>query len=93
MVKENTHYVDLMVFIPLSALLILIIPVTILPIQLNTLSTKFVIATSDDVEGEGEVNIDTEGEERDEISKTIINSLTVKSLHRNYLQTLTLTLI
>ena len=66
MVKENTYNLDLMVFVPLSALLILIIPVTILPIELNTLSTKFVLATSDDVDGEGEANIDTEGGERDE---------------------------
>jgi hypothetical protein len=66
MVKEKTHNLYLMVFVPLSALLILIVPVTILPIELNTLSTKFVLATSDDVDGEGEVNIDTEGGERDE---------------------------
>ena len=66
MVKENTYNLDLMVFVPLSALLILIIPVTILPIEPNTLFTKFVLATSDDLDGETEVNRDTEGGERDE---------------------------
>jgi len=66
MVKENTYNLDLMVFVPLSVLLILIIPVTILPIEPNTLSTKFVLATSDDVDGEAEVNRDTEGVQRDE---------------------------
>ena len=66
MVKENTYNLDLMVFVPLSVLLILIIPVTILPIEPNTLSTKFVLATSDDVDREAEVNRDTEGGERDE---------------------------
>ena len=66
MVKENTYNLDLMVFVPLSVLLILIIPVTILPIEPNTLSTKFVLATSDDVDREAEVNRDTEGVQRDE---------------------------
>src|SRR6188472_3347875 len=66
MVKENTYNLDLMVFVPLSVLLILIIPVTILPIEPNTLSTKFVLATTDDIDGEAEVNRDTEGGERDE---------------------------
>jgi hypothetical protein len=66
MVKENTHNLYPMVFVPLSALLIMIIPVTILSIELNTISIKFVLATSDDVDGEGEVNIDTKGGERDE---------------------------
>ena len=66
MVKENTYNLDLMVFVPLSALLILMIPITILPIELNTLSTKFVLATSDDVDGEVEVNTGIEGGETDE---------------------------
>jgi len=66
MVKENTHILDFMVFVPLSALLILIIPVTIQPIESNTLFAKFVLATSDEVNDETEVNIDTEGRESDE---------------------------
>ena len=66
MVKENTNDLDLMVFVPLSALLIMIIPVIILPIESNTLSTKFVLASSDNVDGEGEVNTDTKGGETDE---------------------------
>ncbi|NOJ31740.1 MAG: hypothetical protein DA329_06345 [Candidatus Nitrosocosmicus sp.] len=66
MVRESTCNLDFMVLVPLLVLLILTLPVTILPIEPNTLSTKFVLATSDDVDGEDQVNMDTEGEERDE---------------------------
>jgi len=66
MVKENTDNLDLLVFVVLIALLTLIIPVTIPPIEPNTLPTKFVLATSDNEGGGTEVNRDTEGGERDE---------------------------
>jgi hypothetical protein len=69
MVKENTYNFNLVVFVPFSALLILIIPVTILPIELDTLSIKFVLATSDNVDRDSEVIIDTEGEETDEVQQ------------------------
>lgn len=66
MVKEKMHNLNFKVSILLLSLLILIIPVTILMIEPNTLTTRFVEATSDNVDEEIETNRAIEGEEKDE---------------------------